>query len=190
MRAKFFLIVFLFPVAVIAAGSGDDICVSGILYDANESMAIVNGTLIKENDIVEGVKISKINAYGVEFVYNEETFTKNVGQGCKVIKPKNKKKVKKISKIFQADEEGFFSDYGKDLYKQAYNNFKEANRAFDNASITKAYIYYAKATKYAQGAMALVTADKRSEMVDIVYAARKKKERLAKKGDKMENFEK
>jgi predicted transglutaminase-like cysteine proteinase len=190
MRAKFFLIVFLFPVAVIAAGFGDDVCVSGILYDENESLAIVNDTLTKENDIVGEVKISKIKGSYVEFIYNGKTFSKDLGQGCKVIKPKKSEKgEKKLSKIFQADEEGFFSNYGKQLYYQAHKNFIEANKAFNNANITQAYIYYAKATKYAQGAMGLVTAQRHGEMVNIVYASRKQNVKLNKEREKIESLE-
>ncbi len=188
MRVEF-LVLLLLLITVQDVKASDDICVSGILFDESESMAIINGTLVKEGDGVEGAEVSKINESHVELIYNGKTFSKGLGQGCKIIKRKNSKKVKKLSKIFQADEEGFFSDYGKELYNQAHKNFKKANRAFNNASITKAYIYYAKAIKYAQGAMALVTADKRGEMVNIVYAARKKKVKLNEEQDKIQRLE-
>lgn len=61
---------------------GADFRVSGVIFDRQEPMAIVNDALVKEGEEVNGAKVLKISDSTVRFSYKGKIFVKDVGQGC------------------------------------------------------------------------------------------------------------
>lgn len=59
-----------------------DFCVSGIMIDRQEPMAIINDALIKEGEEINGAKVLKILDSRVKFACKEKIFIKEIGQDC------------------------------------------------------------------------------------------------------------
>ncbi len=57
-----------------------DFCVSGIMFDSQEPMAIINDVLVKEGEEIDGANILKITDSKVEFSYKGKIFAKEIGQ--------------------------------------------------------------------------------------------------------------
>lgn len=64
------------------------LCVKGVVFDSDRPIAIINGKFIEEGQVVLGVTVFKITDKAVQFEYEGEMFTKEVGQDClKVVSP-------------------------------------------------------------------------------------------------------
>ncbi|MCK9615336.1 MAG: general secretion pathway protein GspB [Candidatus Omnitrophica bacterium] len=59
-----------------------DVCVSGILYDTDSSLAVVNGESLRQGEQINGMTIVKISDSTVSFEYKGKTFEKTIGEGC------------------------------------------------------------------------------------------------------------
>lgn len=59
-----------------------DVCVSGIILDSEQSVAIVNDDTYTIGDSVKNARILDIGDSGIQFEYNGSTFTKQIGEGC------------------------------------------------------------------------------------------------------------
>ena len=90
-----FLVIFLLVFLFVVAGSTfraealeqdelkpADFRVSGVMFDRQEPMAIINDVLVKEGEDIGGAKVLKIFDSKVEFSYRGKTFSKDVGQDC------------------------------------------------------------------------------------------------------------
>ncbi|MBW2046710.1 MAG: hypothetical protein JRI96_17855 [Deltaproteobacteria bacterium] len=75
--------------AVVSVASANDeeglpyICVSGIMFDEDKSLAVINDRVIGKGDSVEGAKILRITNSYVQFVYKGEVFNREIGEGCR-----------------------------------------------------------------------------------------------------------
>lgn len=58
------------------------VCVSGILYDADRSLVIVNGESARQGEQINGMTVIKISDSTVVFEYKGQTFEKRIGEGC------------------------------------------------------------------------------------------------------------
>jgi Type II secretion system protein B len=58
------------------------LCVNGIIYEKNNSLAIINGESYKRGDVIEGAKIVEITESAVNIEFNGATFSRELGQGC------------------------------------------------------------------------------------------------------------
>jgi hypothetical protein len=107
-RARLFFIFF----AVFFLGSGfafsqedkeqlPSVCVTGIMYDAENSLAVVNGESVRQGEQLRGVKIVKISESTVSFEYEGKAFEKRIGDGC-TVSPFAYKKELQITKIIAA----------------------------------------------------------------------------------------
>jgi len=64
------------------------LCVKGIIFDSERPIAIINDKYIEEGQKVLGVTVLKISDKSVQFEYEGEAFSKEVGQDClKVVSP-------------------------------------------------------------------------------------------------------
>ena len=64
------------------------LCVKGVVFDSDRPIAIINDKFIEEGQTVLGVTVVKITDKAVQFEYEGEMFTKEVGQDClKVVSP-------------------------------------------------------------------------------------------------------
>jgi hypothetical protein len=59
-----------------------NVCVSGIMYDAESSLAVVNGESVKQGEEINGMTVVKISESTVSFEYKGRTFERAIGQGC------------------------------------------------------------------------------------------------------------
>ncbi|MFH1690988.1 MAG: DUF5684 domain-containing protein [Candidatus Omnitrophota bacterium] len=59
-----------------------DYCVSGVMFDTQEPMAIINDSLVKEGEEIDGIKVLKITDSRVTFSCQGRIFTKEIGQDC------------------------------------------------------------------------------------------------------------
>jgi len=106
MRNKriFFIFLFaLFSAAKIACPQDAEtkppnVCVTGIMYDAQNSLAVVNGESVKHGEEINGVKVVKISESTVSFEYKGQTFERSIGEGCPIA-PILSKKASQITKI-------------------------------------------------------------------------------------------
>jgi hypothetical protein len=83
-----FIFLLLFFSAIGAVYPSDEqiklpnVCVSGILYDADSPLAVVNGEPARQGERIDGVTVVKISDSTVSFEYKGRTFEKTIGQGC------------------------------------------------------------------------------------------------------------
>ncbi len=65
-----------------------NLCIRGILFDSKHPMAIINDRYIKEDELVLGARVVEITEKSVQFDYEGQIFTKEVGKDClKVVSP-------------------------------------------------------------------------------------------------------
>ena len=188
MDKSFFLSLFIICI-IIPPVSGDEqeivppnICVQGIIYDEENPIAVTNYGTVQKNDIIQGVKILKINKTSIQFEYKNNAFIKKIGEGCEKL---NQSTCKKASPIPQKKKKDYsYNSYSDKLYQRAKDYYNKATKEYLAGKYTRAYIYYKKAIKYAQWAIPLVYKEKRKKMEQIVIDSRNKKIRLEKKEEK------
>jgi len=90
-RIPVLLFIICAVVSVVSAnneGGYPYICVSGIMFDEDKPLAVVNDQVVGQRDSVEGAKILKITNSYVRFEYKDKVFDKKIGEGCKkVVQP-------------------------------------------------------------------------------------------------------
>ncbi len=59
-----------------------NVCISGIMYDAESSLAVVNGESVKQGEEINGMTVVKISESTVSFEYKGQTFEKTIGESC------------------------------------------------------------------------------------------------------------
>lgn len=102
---RIFFIFFLAFFSVVAVVYPEDtetqlpnVCVSGIMYDAKSSLAVVNGESVKQGEEINGIKVVKISESAVFFEYKGQSFEKRIGDGC-ITSQLLYKKASQITKI-------------------------------------------------------------------------------------------
>ncbi|MDD4182714.1 MAG: DUF5684 domain-containing protein [Candidatus Omnitrophica bacterium] len=75
-----------------------NVCVSGIMYDAQSSLAVVNGEPVKPGEEINGIKVVKISESAVSFEYKGQSFEKRIGDNC-ITSPFLYKQTSQITKI-------------------------------------------------------------------------------------------
>ncbi len=164
--------------------------VAGIM-SGEKPLAIVNETIVKEGDILNGVKVLEIREEFVRFEHRGKIFIKRIGEGCRGIKqPKYKQQSGKgkVNSKQEIEKKAFVKTYRDKLYRKALENYKLANDEYEIVNIARAYIYYEKAVKYAQGAMPFLPEAKRKEMAEIVFSFRERKGKLEGERVKIDNL--
>jgi len=58
---------------------------NGIFYSSDQSYALINNQIVKENDYVDGAKVNLISAHNVELDKNGEKFSLSSGQRQKTL---------------------------------------------------------------------------------------------------------
>ena len=84
--------------------SADDkpyLCFEGVMYDDNRALAIVNGEVLGLGDTIDGAKVLRINDTFIRFEYNDETFFKDLGEGCIKEDPTEEAKKPKIKAFIE-----------------------------------------------------------------------------------------
>jgi len=87
-KLKNFIFLLLFFSAIGAVyPSGEEtkipnVCVSGILYDADNSVVVVNGESLRQGERINGITVIKIYDSAVSFECNGQTFERKIGEGC------------------------------------------------------------------------------------------------------------
>jgi len=66
------------PAATPAKGQKPQFTLNGIIYDVNAPTALINGTLVKVGDTIEGAKVKKITKVDVELEYQESVIVLNI----------------------------------------------------------------------------------------------------------------
>jgi len=59
-----------------------NVCVSGIMYDAQSSLAVVNGEPVRQGEEINGMTVIKISDSAVSLEYKGQAFERTIGQGC------------------------------------------------------------------------------------------------------------
>jgi len=111
MRNKRIFFIFLFTLffAVKIACPQDaetkppNVCVTGIMYDAQNSLAVVNGESVKHGEEINGVKVVKISESTVSFEYKGQSFERRISEGCPPA-PFLSKQTSQITKIISASK--------------------------------------------------------------------------------------
>lgn len=97
-----FLVLFFSVAGVTYSDEGavqlPSVCVTGIMYDADSSLAVVNGESIRQGEEINGIKVVKISESAVFFEYKGQAFEKRIGDGCSTL-PFAYKKSLQITKI-------------------------------------------------------------------------------------------
>jgi len=58
------------------------LCVSGIMFDEDNPLAVINGEVLGEGDTAGETRILKIKNSWVQFEYQGEVFNRELGEGC------------------------------------------------------------------------------------------------------------
>jgi len=58
------------------------VCVSGIMYDPNSPLAVVNGESVRQGEQINGITVKKISDSMVSFECKGQTFERVIGEGC------------------------------------------------------------------------------------------------------------
>lgn len=111
MRNKRIFFIFLFALfsAVKIACPQDaetkppNVCVTGIMYDAQNSLAVVNGEAVKHGEEISGVKVVKISESTVSFEYKGKSFERRISEGCPPA-PFLSKQTSQITKIISTSK--------------------------------------------------------------------------------------
>ncbi|MCK4809612.1 MAG: transglutaminase-like cysteine peptidase [Candidatus Omnitrophica bacterium] len=165
--------------------------VTGIMT-GEEPLAIVDGMILKEGDILNGVKVLEIKEEFVRFEQRGKIFIKKIREGCrssKQLRYKQQFGSKEADYKSGIKKKAFAAMHSEKLYKKALENYKLANDEYEIVNITRAYIYYEKAVKYAQAAIPLLPEAKRNKMVEIVFSSRDKRRELEGEKAKINNLE-
>jgi len=59
-----------------------DICISGVMYDANNSLVIINDEMVRMGEKINDVKVVSAVQSTVTLEYDGKTFEKRIGEGC------------------------------------------------------------------------------------------------------------
>lgn len=79
------------------------VCVSGIMYDAENSLVVVNGESVKQGEVINGIKIVKISESAVSLEYKGQPFERRIGEGCPAA-PIFSKQTSSITKIISSNK--------------------------------------------------------------------------------------
>lgn len=82
-----------------SAEQAPKVCVSGIMYDAKGSLAVVNGESVKEGEEVNGIKVVSISESTVFLECKGQSLERRIGEGCAVIAPLITKTNTQITRI-------------------------------------------------------------------------------------------
>lgn len=59
-----------------------EVCISGVMYDANNSLVVINDEIIKVGEKVGNIKVVSAVQSTVVLEYDGKTFEKRIGEGC------------------------------------------------------------------------------------------------------------
>ncbi|MFA5272356.1 MAG: DUF5684 domain-containing protein [Candidatus Omnitrophota bacterium] len=59
-----------------------DICITGVMYDANNSLVVINDEIVKVGEKLHNVKVVSAVQSTVTLEYEGKTFEKRIGEGC------------------------------------------------------------------------------------------------------------
>lgn len=98
-----------------------DICISGVVQDANNSFVVVNDEIVRVGDKIHDVKVVSAVQSTVTLEYNGKTFEKKIGDGClKIPSPASqsqaiaaKQKSNSLAEKFKNNPFSFFSSKSK-----------------------------------------------------------------------------
>ncbi|MDD4955235.1 MAG: DUF5684 domain-containing protein [Candidatus Omnitrophica bacterium] len=79
------------------------VCVSGIMYDAENSLAVVNGESVKQGEVINGIKITNISESAVSLEYKGQSFERRIGESCPAA-PIFSKQTSSITKIISSNK--------------------------------------------------------------------------------------
>ena len=182
----FFGFVILKPLYCDEAKNIPELFVTGI-FKGGSSMVIVNEQILKEGDMVKGVKIVYINDSCVKFEYNGTVFTRELGQGVKKQAPTIVETVSK--QTTQEDKEAQYrSEHGNYLYKEAQDNYTEAVTDEKSFNKTKAFVHYEIALKNAQEAFVLLDSSQKIELTKMIEKCRNRISELEEERAKIDNL--
>ena len=187
MKRVFLLILLLTPVFVFAERQIDisKVCVSGIIH-SDETMAVVNNTMVKQGDSIDGIKVVEIGDSWVKFEYNGGYFLKTLGTDCKkkskATPQKTAKKTKSKSYLKKNTD-----SRGLQLYAKAFNSYRTANSESVAGELISAYINYKKALQYGQWSLEYLYNDEKrhAEIAELVKECRGKIRNLAEEKKKI-----
>lgn len=149
-RSKLILLILMTFVFIVPVFSQDEAEVTGII-ETKEPMAIVNGEIVKEGDVIGELEIVEIGENYVKFNNGYEVFIKRLGQ--------------------DVEEEKKDRQKGPDLshYNKAKELYKKAATLEDKPATT----FYKKALREAQWALSEVDENRREEMAAIIRDSRR-----------------